>query len=77
MNDSFEPITEKEALERAGATNVITPNVARFVQEMTNLCRKHKLQIATSDHDSIQIWPLEDETENPINCCGLEDKTYR
>jgi hypothetical protein len=55
-------------------TETLSPRVRAFLEEIEEVCRKHQLQLATSQYDGIDVWNLKDG-ETPIYSAGIEDKT--
>ena len=43
-----------------------------FLEELRNLCRKHRVLLATSYYDGLEIRNLEDGID-PIHFCGIAD----
>ena len=55
----------------------MSPKAQKFIDELEELCKKHRVCLAVSGYDALQIWDLEDGNDEPIHSCGIEDQTRR
>lgn len=46
-----------------------------FLDELRGLCLRHKVCLAVSDYDSLQVFDLDDDQSDPIHAAGIDDMT--